>query len=119
MEIFPLLSTPPVTISTDREEGTLSSNMEAGYVVTRYKFTRPMRRKWSLGYELLNDNDENLLTSFVDTVRGPTDIFLWRHPVIVTGQYTVRFEKAPVVKLMDGIYDGGNRWSTDFVLVQV
>ena len=106
-----------MSLSIDREDGTLLSTSESGYVQSRYRYTRPMRRKWSIGYEALLSNDALLLTNFIDTVRGGTDIFLWPHPI--TGQYPVRFEKAPVIKLMEGLYDGGYRYSTDFNLIEV
>lgn len=92
MPTFPTLSTPPkYPLKMTRDDFSLKSPSEAGYVHARSRFTR-QRRRWELSYENVTQTDANLIEAFVTTV-GTVDSFTWAHPA--SGQYTVRFDSPP------------------------
>lgn len=115
---FPTLSVSPSLLSPDGAlavDPTLKSQTEAGYEVTRSKFTR-MRRKWGVHYDLLNGTDMGLLRAHETAMQGGSLLFTWTHPVSGTA-YTVRFGdggvKGPEVS------KGGINLKISFELVQV
>lgn len=117
MQAYPAISVPPSLLSPDGAlavDPTLKSQSEAGYELTRAKFTRP-RRKWGVNYDLLNDTDMGLLRAFEVEVQVGALSFTWTHPVSST-VYTVRFG-GPITG--PDVSKGGINLKISFDLVQV
>lgn len=114
---FPTLTVPPSLISPNGVvvvDPTLKSQSEAGYEVTRAKFTR-LRRKWGIHYDLLNDADMALLCAHEAAMGVGSLSFTWTHP-ISAASYTVRF--AGPISGPD-VSKGGINLKVSFELVQV
>lgn len=113
---FPTLSKAPTSFSEEKEDTTIKSKSEAGYVQTRRRFTRE-RMTFKVGYELLPNADKVSLFNHIDSVFGGVSTFTYVHPVSgVT--YTVRYNKRPEAPVSH--YDGTEYlWSTSFVLNEV
>lgn len=118
MSAFPSLSINPVyPISESREDSTIKSDQEAGYQITRQRYSR-VRKKWNLTYQYLVDADYTALTTFIDvTVKGGADMFTWTHP-ITSVSYNVRFENPPVIKAVSR-FNGTTIYSADISLTEV
>lgn len=117
MATFPTLSIPPVyPIPVVRDDRTIATKKEAGYVQTRSRYSR-VRRTWQVQYEKLTAADNVLLEAFMDTVHEGTDIFTWAHPV--SGEYQVRFS-SPGPSIEPSEYDGSQYlYSCSFTLIEV
>jgi len=100
MADFPTLSTGawwPFEES-QAEYGDLKSPVEAGYKITRKRFTRAPKA-WKMTYGGMNDSDFQTLRQFIDE-QGTTGSFNWTHPV--TGEtHEVRFVRRPKLTYRD------------------
>ncbi len=107
MPTFPTLSREMQWNSEeDREDATIKSPFEDGYVHTRPRYTR-QRWIWSnIKYEHLNLTDAQNLRSFITEVRGTSEIFVWSNPN--TGvPHNVRFKEIPkIIVEVPGHYFG-------------
>ena len=94
MTDFPTLSTGawwPIEES-QAEYADLKSPVEAGYKITRRRFTRAPRT-WKMQYGAMNDSDYQVLSQLIDE-QGTTGSFNWTHPI--TGEtHEVRFVRRP------------------------
>ena len=93
---FPTLSkSPAYPIIEELEDSVLKTDMEAGYTVTRQRFTR-VRKRWRFRYVFIPSSDYNNLTGFIsNNTHGGADSFNWANPM--TGNNcVVRFDKLPV-----------------------
>jgi phage-related protein len=99
---YPSLTAKPVyPIDEQREDSSIKTSMEAGYLHTRARFTR-VRKSWKFKYNLMSSTDKGTLDTFLDTVKGTVDSFTWTNPVNNTS-YTVRFLTIPV---FSNVYKG-------------
>lgn len=93
---YPTLSRPPnypLDPDGELEDVILRSPTEAGYAITRPRFTRA-RRRWGVTYINLPDADVATLRTFEQTtLHNGADQFSWTHPV--TGTFTVQLA-API-----------------------
>lgn len=113
MPNYPTLSVnPELPIDEEREDSTIKSDFDGGYQLTRPRFTR-IRRKFKVIYKHLPAADKDTLDSFVTTVKGGADSFVWTHPVSQS-QYTMRFEKPPKYS-----YVSYNYYDVEFILIEV
>lgn len=113
MEPYPTLSqNPQYPLDEDREDSTIKSDFEGGYQHTRPRYTR-IRRKFNIRYKNLSDTDKIILETFVNTVSGGADRFLWTHPKTGT-PYTVRFDKP-----LKFTYPYYGLWDVEFQLNEV
>ena len=117
MSTFPTLSIYPIyPLKESRVDNTIKSDTEAGYVITRARYSK-VRKKFNIIYQLLTAADKALLDTFIDTVSGATDSFTWVHPASGTS-YTVRFEDPPEIELTG--FDGTSYYYVaSFTLVEV
>ncbi len=59
----------------------MTQETEGGYKITRARTTRPPRRTFTTGWELLSNQEKKTLLDFQKSV-GVTNIpFTWEHPV--------------------------------------
>ena len=106
----------PSSLKEATEDPVIKSDMEAGYVHTRVRYTR-FRHQFEISYKNLPNADKLTLDTFCDTVYGSVTSFTWVHP-ITSVSYTVRFDKRPQFEAQE--YDGASyRWNVDFTLVEV
>lgn len=85
---FPILTSCPQSCPEQVVDDTISSQSEAGYKVTRPRFTRVFYVYGPVNY-VMNSEDKEALQLFDAIVRGST-IFNWTHPI--TGEVKqVRF----------------------------
>jgi len=118
MATYPTLSvTPTYPLKEAGEDPTLKSEFEAGYTLTRAKFTRS-RTVFTVQYENMPNADKETLKTFCDTVKGGSDSFTWTHPSTSTS-YEVRFDKRPAFDLVGWSADVGFIWNVSFLLVQL
>jgi hypothetical protein len=79
-------------IERDQEDSVLRSEMEAGYVMTRQRYTR-VRQKWGVTISMMTDADATALLTFLNvTVAGGAGGFTWYCKLDKT-TYNVRFQK--------------------------
>ncbi len=78
---FPTLSkVPTYPLNETRENNKISASMEAGYKVSRPRFTRT-RRTFIVTYEGLTSTDKDTLDDFYeDDCNGGVSLFNWTHP---------------------------------------
>lgn len=112
---FPNLSAKPRTCPSTQVDNTVRSPVEAGYVLTRPRFTRQLYKFGPM--EIVCDaTDKGLFEAFYQTVWTST-IFDWTHPISGT-VYKVRFDAPPTITPLEG--RKANRYYTiDFTLAQV
>jgi hypothetical protein len=109
---FPTLSVNPnYPIEESIESSSIKSKFEAGYVLTRARFTR-QRNIFKLSYSLLSNADKILLKAHMDTVLD-ISTFDWTHPVSSV-TYSVRYQSIPQFQYMQY-----QRWSVSFILEQI
>ena len=118
MANFPTITSCGPRVSAFEEslaiDPTLRSPTEAGYKMTRAKFTR-IPKKWTFFYPALSATDKGSLDTFqLTTVRVGADSFSWTNPSNTTS-YTVRLA-APIV--FRGV-TGKPVWSAQIELEQV
>lgn len=90
---------------------TIRSETEAGYRITRKRFTR-VPKKWDFKYTQMSNADKEALATFEESVGYGSGIFNWTHPVSST-QYIVRF--AELVKY-DLSESDNNEWDVSVSL---
>lgn len=114
MAIFPSLSKKPAyPLEESHEDSVIRSAMDAGYEVTRARFTRS-RRTWSLRYRLTPTSDATTLRNFFqNTVKNGSESFTWVHPVFDTS-HTVTF-KEPI----HFEYVAYGLWNFEFTLQEI
>jgi hypothetical protein len=79
----------PLDPDGELEDVILRSPTDAGYEITRPRFTRA-RRTWGINYPALSNADTTTLRAFEQaTLRNGADSFSWTHPISKT-VYTVR-----------------------------
>lgn len=83
MAYFPTLSKKEDSsyFTESREDPTIRSKMDGGYMVTRPRHTRTPRRLITTGFTDLPDSDKQALESFYIAVAGGSSIFTYIHPV--------------------------------------
>ncbi|OGP65791.1 MAG: hypothetical protein A3K22_00955 [Deltaproteobacteria bacterium RBG_16_42_7] len=113
MPAYPTLSqNPEYPLKEAREDNVLRSSFEGGYEQTRPQFTR-IRHSWTLTYKMLPTTDKELLTTFIDTVKGGADAFTWMNPQD-SQTYTVRFTTPLAFKYVQFEF-----WNVEFILREV
>lgn len=117
MADFPTLTKEPsFPLPEEKEDTTIKSKSEAGYVQTRRRFTRE-RMSFAVKYEMLPNADKDAIGDHVDGVYGGVSSFNWTHPITGTA-YVMRYDKRP--KFEPVHYDGDQYlWNVDFVLNEV
>ena len=81
----PTIRTPPVPVNP-----AIITDFEAGYVQSRPRFTRSIRR-WEVTYDAMTGTDYALLETFYrETVLGSSERFDWTdtHSVVQTVRFT-------------------------------
>lgn len=103
MANYPTLSIGPVyPLDQAREDNTIKSSAEAGYVLSRPRFTRA-RRSWTLKYKNMPQADVNTLDAAYNS--APSSIISWTHPE-TAATVNVRFAAPPKFSLTKpGFYD--------------
>jgi phage-related protein len=77
-----------------KEDKSIRTEMDGGYMTSRPRHTRAARRTWTIGWKSMLNADKLTLETFWDTVAGGSDSFTWTEPDTST-VYTVRF-KGPI-----------------------
>ena len=67
----------------------IRSQSEGGYVTSRARFSRIVR-KWTVKYDWMSQTNKNTVKTFEDARVGGADSFTWTNPENKTA-YTVRF----------------------------
>lgn len=101
MAVFPTLSIDPSKVEETFEDATIRTKFEAGFELTRNKFTRD-RSMFSVEYDNLSRTDKDILVAFIKEVRGAV-IFDWVNPDNNIS-YQVRFSKYPTIPAVAGRY---------------
>jgi phage-related protein len=111
---FPSLSIyPTYPLDETREDGTISTPFEAGYVHTRPKFSRRGRKTYGVKYIYMPTTDKDTLDTFITSVREGAYTFTWVNPQSLT-TVTVRFGEIPKFSYIINGY-----WECDFTLKEV
>lgn len=117
MSDFPTLSQKPDAESWGEEpalDPTLRSDFEAGYQLTRARFT-VVARKWAFVYKFLSNTDKVSLQTFErSAVNYGADSFNWTNPND-DQVYVVRFGKPIVCKLE---HNHSHEWQVQIELVE-
>jgi phage-related protein len=94
---------------------TVRTEIEAGFVASRTRFTRAPR-KWSLRFDMTKTVNKNTIAAFA-TARGiGGEAFTWYEPV--AGELvSVRFQGPPTYIPAEST--GNTRWTVSFVLEEV
>lgn len=81
METFPSLSVGPAyPLVETREDAVIRSSSEAGYKMTRPRFTRTIR-KIEYKYENATETDKSTVDTFYSVnINNGSSIFIWVHP---------------------------------------
>lgn len=117
MAVFPALSAKPVLpVKQAYVDGTIRTQTDSGYVITRAKFAR-QRRQFDVSYRAMSAADQQLLETFATTtVQLGAGSFTWTHPG--SGQtYTVRFSKPP--EFSTALANGAVAYDCTFQLEEV
>ena len=94
MEVFPTLSKNiSYPIEEELEDTTISSPTDAGYVITRQRYSR-QRKTWTIRYKNLSADDKKDIEDFISTIDGGASAFYWTCP-LDNVTYTVRFTQLP------------------------
>lgn len=82
MSYFPTLSKKENSafFSETREDPTVRTKTDGGYMVSRPKHTRAPRRTISTGFSDLSNTDKETLEDFYDTMSGGAGSFTYIHP---------------------------------------
>lgn len=115
MADFPTLSVYPSIHGWAEEvavDPTIRNDYEAGYVITRARFTR-IPKKWHVVYNAMPQSDKEILQAFENDVKVGSCAFNWTNP-LDNIQYTVRFLAPISYRLLSpGI------WQVEFDLEEV
>ena len=107
MATWPNIEKPSRMIERTKK-AQIKSDMAAGYVQSRAKWTRT-RKVFELSWNAMSDADKNILEDFFTENIG--DTFEWTHPLTNT-TYTVRFGDGE----LSASYVYVLRWKIDLVL---
>jgi hypothetical protein len=88
---------PEYPLGTETITNTLSSDMDAGYKITRRKYTRVIRA-WTLKWTMLSGEDYASLNTHFQDAGGAAASWIWTHPQTGETPITVRY-KEDVLKL--------------------
>lgn len=99
----------------EREDPSMQTPIEGGYVISRVKHTRTPRSTYNCGIRELTEADRMTMDIFWDTVRGGSMVFDWTHPTTLA-VVAVRF-KGPLTFVYTG-WGPLKRWDCSFVLEQ-
>jgi hypothetical protein len=116
MATFPTLSVSPEIDSWEDEVSynpTIRSEYEGGYILTRPRFTRIIR-KWNVVYKGISDTEMQQVKDFENSIYVGSDAFEWLNPVdnVI---YTVRLLEPIKYKMINNKY----YWQISLVLEQV
>ena len=81
---------PDYPLSVETIANTLSSDTDAGYKITRRKYTKVLHR-WTLKWSMLPGSHYSVIDTFFTNVGGAAGIWQWTHPLTGTF-YDVRFK---------------------------
>ena len=98
----------PSRMTERKQKAQIKSDMSAGYVQSRAKWTRS-RKVFELSWNAMSDADKGLLETFFGDNIGGT--FTWTHPLSGTS-YTVRFGEGE----LSARYVYVSRWQIDLML---
>jgi hypothetical protein len=128
MTTWPTLSKLPdqSTWNEEREDPSISVDMEGGYSISRPRFTRTPRWTFRFNYMDLSNTDKAAWDAFYETVYGGSDAFTFTHP-FNGNSYTMRFitktagrpaqlKYANFHKMADGTPD--HRWNITDIEIQ-
>ena len=93
MPTFPSLNSYPTIADWSEQRAidpTIRTQLEAGYVQTRPRFTR-IPRKYGVKYVDLSQSDKETLFNFETQVKVGADSFTWNDPHAGSTDLTVRF----------------------------
>lgn len=110
MPTFPVLDVSPnLPIARKHRDNTLKSEVEAGYVQSRPRYTRKTSEFGPIDYQVLTSAEKDQIQSLFDQV-GCSAIFAWIMPIETT-THNVRFKEPPAFKLV-----GPSIWACNFTL---
>ncbi|MFA5186608.1 MAG: hypothetical protein WC551_09050 [Patescibacteria group bacterium] len=110
-----LAQTPYIEELVSALNPTVRTEVEAGYVASRARFTRTPRR-WQLRFDMTKTANRDTIIAFV-TARGVGgESFTWVEPV-ASASVTVRFQSPPVYTPVDGT--NNTRWTIAMILEEV
>jgi phage-related protein len=110
-----LVQTPYIEELTSALDPTVRTEMEAGYVASRARFTRTPRQ-WKLRFDMTKTANRDIIIAFVTARRVGGESFSWVEPV-AGATVTVRFQSPPVYVPVDGT--NNTRWTITLVLEEV
>lgn len=109
---FPTLTSKPVyPITETRADNAIRSETEAGYTLTRPRFTRS-RRNFAVAYRNISSTDRGLLVAHFDEATT-SSVFSWTNPADST-VYQVRYARP--ISITQRI---PNVWDVEIELAQV
>ena len=109
MDTFPVLTKKPAADGFEESiavDPTIKSEFADGTVETRPMFTG-ICESWKVTYKNLPTADRDIVKSFIKEQKVGSSMFHWINP-LDGYRYTVRFSKAPVIKLTSS---GPLKWS--------
>jgi hypothetical protein len=110
-----LAQTPYIEELTSALDPTVRTEVEAGYVRTRARFTRAPQQ-WKLQFDMTKTANRDTIIAFV-TARGVGgESFSWVEPVAGATKI-VRFQNPPTYVPVDGT--NNTRWTITLVLEEV
>ena len=107
------LTTDGFTI--EREDPSMQTELEGGYVASRAKHTRTPRSTYTCTVREMTEGDRVAMDTFWNTVKGGSVILDWTHPTTLA-VVAVRF-KGPLTFTYVG-YGSYQRWDCSFTLQQ-
>ena len=110
-----LVQTPYIEELTSALNPTVRTEVEAGYVVSRNRFTRAPRR-WNLRYDMVKTANRDTIIAFVTTRGIGGESFQWTEPV-AAASVTVRFLEPPVYVPAENT--NNTRWTINLILEEV
>lgn len=110
-----LIHTPVIEEITRAVDPTVRTPVEAGYVVSRARFTRATRQ-WKVTYEMMSKTNRDTLATFETTQNVGGDSFAWTEPVD-SASVTVRFQGSITYAPVPGT--NRTRWNVSFVFEEV
>lgn len=98
----------------ESENPVVASEMEGGYTITRARFTRSPRRKFTFKHVDISDADKTTLQTFWDDHKGGASAFNWTHP-ISGAVINVRFSPDMKLSFKRTGYGENHRWDSDTI----
>jgi len=97
-----LTSYPTYPIREMVVDSSISSPFENGMVQARPRYTR-QRKKWSLSYRALTEDEKNSVSDFYNSMLGGSYYFTWVNPMTEVS-HTVRFSGNLEITQITGSY---------------